>query len=479
MKLKELPVPAPAPAENLKVREIHFHSKKVKPGDLFVAIRGNEADGHDFMTDAVQRGAIAVVGERENSGLPVPYIRVSDSRKALARMAACFYGFPSEGHTMIGVTGTNGKTTTSHMIQHILHHSGKRCSLIGTVHHQINGIEIPAANTTPDALFLQKQLAESQDTYVVMEVSSHGINQHRTDEIAFDRAIFTNLSQEHLDYHGTMEAYFQVKKKLFAQLRSSGQAVICTFSPWGRRLAAELTAAGISVTTVGETPDDTIRIQPIETGGITIREGSSVHTLSLPLPGAYNARNAAAAYGTVRTLGIPATGALRALESFPGVPGRFEVFHDPGGTRFVIDYAHTPDGLAQFLKTLRSRAKGRIFHVFGFRGDRDPCKRGELLAISSRFSDRIHLTRDKYGKMSPQEMKKEMERLAKTWGKGKVTIIEDRSLAIEKALEAAGPEDWIAITGKGPEPYDQPCTFPVQSDPEAVRWLLKREQEKV
>ncbi|PTX58474.1 UDP-N-acetylmuramoylalanyl-D-glutamate--2,6-diaminopimelate ligase [Melghirimyces profundicolus] len=483
MKLKDvfhpLPVSVPASAGDRSIRGIHFHSAKIQPGDLFVAIRGNEVDGHDFIMDAVRAGAVAVAGEKEVPDLPVPYIRVPDGRRALAHLAARFYGQPSDRHTVVGVTGTNGKTTTSHMLHHILRENGSSCTLIGTIHHRINGVEIPAANTTPDALSLQKWLAESRDPWVVMEVSSHGIVQHRTDRIGFDCAVFTNLSREHLDYHGNMEAYFQAKKRLFSQLKPSGTAVVCTFTDWGRKLAGQLVSEGLSVRTVGETPEDDIRIEPTDRGRLDLREGGTVRTLSLPLPGKYNARNAAAAYCAATSLGVEADRAVRALEQFPGIPGRFERFSHPSGVNLVVDYAHTPDGLYEFLNTIRSRCNGQLFHVFGFRGDRDPSKRGELLSVSSRISDRVILTRDKLGKTPWNEMKEEMKRIARRYGRGKVTLVEDRSLAIRQALEEARPGDWITITGKGPEPYDDPCTLPVHSDLEAVRWLMKREHLKV
>ena len=224
----------------IDITGIQFHSQKVLPGSIFVAIRGNLTDGHDYIKNAIEAGAAAIIGEKHIEGLAVPYYRVENARKVLADVSASYYGYPSKKHKIIGITGTNGKTTTAFMLWHILHHAGISASLLSTVSTMINGKETDSTSTTPDALKLQEALSQSDDEYVVMEVSSHGIDQQRVRGIDFDVAIFTNLSHEHLDYHKDMQSYYGTKRSMFEQVKEDGYTVVNTDCPWGRQLYEDI-----------------------------------------------------------------------------------------------------------------------------------------------------------------------------------------------------------------------------------------------
>ncbi|WP_036581947.1 UDP-N-acetylmuramoyl-L-alanyl-D-glutamate--2,6-diaminopimelate ligase [Paenibacillus darwinianus] len=456
---------------------IQFHSGKVNKGDLFVAIPGLATDGHDYIEDAIHSGAAAVVGEKDLHGLPVPYFRVSNARLALARLANAFYDQPSGRHTMIGITGTNGKTTTSYLLRYILESAGITCTLIGTVGHRINGVDMPSTQTTPDALQLQQWLNQSRDQAVIMEVSSHGIDQDRVGATKFDYAVFTNLSYDHLNYHKTMGEYFQTKARLFGLLKEQGEAVINSGCEWGARLIDQLTTLEKNVHTFGESIRDDVEFVRVISEfpfRFVIREGSEHHEIAMPIPGVYNAWNAAAAWLTARRIGVDASVIKEAIATFPGVAGRFEIYRHPAGARFVVDYAHTPDGFQQFLRTLHSLKPKRIIHVFGFRGNGDPSKRGLMLEISQAWSDLIILTLDNLSGMDGNLLLEETAKLADRYGGERIVVIKDRTKAIEYAWQEAGPDDWVAVTGKGHETYDQSFAFPSVTDRETIQYLSNR-----
>lgn len=464
-------------AFEMKISGIQFHSGKVKKGDLFVAIPGLTTDGHEYIADAVLSGAAAVVGEKELSGLPVPYYRVSNARLALARLADAFYGHPSGRHTMIGITGTNGKTTTSYLLRYILESAGITCTLIGTVSNRINGIELPSTQTTPDALQLQQLLDQSRDRAVIMEVSSHGIDQERIGATRFDYAVFTNLSHDHLNYHKTMDDYFKAKARLFGQLKEQGEAVINSHCEWGARLIDQLLALDKNVQAFGESEWNELELVRVISEfplKFVIREGGEHHEITLPLPGVYNAWNAAAAWLTARRMGVEPFTIKQALQTFPGVPGRFEIYRHPAGARFIVDYAHTPDGFQQFLRTLSTLQPKRIIHVFGFRGNGDPSKRGQMLEISTAWSDLIILTLDNLAGVEADHLLEEMGILADRYGRDRIVLIQDRTKAIEYAWQQAGADDVVAITGKGHEAYERNFALPAASDRETVQYLMDR-----
>ncbi|WP_410511249.1 UDP-N-acetylmuramoyl-L-alanyl-D-glutamate--2,6-diaminopimelate ligase [Paenibacillus sp. BR2-3] len=469
-------VPDSTSTPDIHIPGIQFHSGKVKQGDLFVAIPGKNLDGHTYIKEAIKAGAAAVVGEMHMSDLEVPYFRVSNARLALAQIASLFYNHPSRRHIMVGITGTNGKTTTAHMLRHILETAGVSCTLIGSVCQQINGEEIQSTQTTPDALQLQQWLDYSHDQVVIMEVSSHGIDQERIGAIGYDFTVFTNLTHDHLDYHHTLEEYFETKARLFKQMKSYGEAIVSSGCEWGKRLSDQLLTEGSPVHTFGEATLDQLQItrvisaSPLE---FDIQNGQENYTVSLPLSGVYNAWNASAAWLTARRMGVNPLTIQKALETFPGVPGRFEMYKHPRGAECIIDYAHTPDGLLQFLKTVRGLTDQRIIHIFGFRGNGDQSKRQPMFDISTGLSDLIILTLDDLKGAIADELLTELREMASPYGLDTCVVIEDRTKAIEFAWELARSGDIVVITGKGTEAYDQSFALPCTSDRETIKYLIR------
>lgn len=458
------------PVSNLDIEGISTNSSKVQPNNIFVAIKGYRVDGHDFIRDAIRAGAQIVIGEQDITELSVPYIKVENSRLALAQLACEFYGNPSRNKKLIGITGTNGKTTTSYMLKHILETTGKSCSLFGTVINVVNGQSSPSINTTPDALELNKHLASSEDEYIIMEVSSHGLSQYRVNGVEFDFCLFTNLDQDHLDYHRDMEEYFSVKASLFEQMKPEGSAIINHYCSWGQKLAEQLNAKNRTFHVIGEKQYHDLQINQLKSGNSIITyENNANMDLKLNILGKHNILNAAMAFLTASKLGLPSEEILQALEKFPGVPGRFEMFQHPNGATVVVDYAHTADAFNHCLQTAKEEGANRIFHIFGFRGNRDISKRGGMVNISKEISDVHILTFDDLNDISYEEM----EEALKVINEGG-HIIPDRTLAIKQAIEHAHPGDWICITGKGAEEYQQEFKLPTTSDIETVQFLFEQ-----
>ncbi|OLO29040.1 UDP-N-acetylmuramoyl-L-alanyl-D-glutamate--2,6-diaminopimelate ligase [Alkalihalophilus pseudofirmus] len=461
----------PEDIPDINISGLHFHSQKIKKGFVFIAISGYETDGHQFIEDAIKSGAVAIIGEKKWSNPTIPYFRVKNSRNSLSKLAQCFYGTHTTNKTFIGITGTNGKTTTSYMLRHILESAGIRCSLVGTVANIINGEQLPPSNTTPDPLTLHELIHKSEDEIIILEVSSHGLNQGRVDDIPFDYALFTNLSHDHLDYHGSIYNYFEVKAQLFNKLSPQGEAIISNYCDWSRRLLDRLTIEQKNVFSVGYDEIDHMNLANVNVEFSTefdLKEGNYEYKVTLPLSGLHNAQNASLSFMVARRLGIHATQVIDALNSFPGVPGRFETYNHVNGATCVIDYAHTPDALTHSLQTLVKKGAKRIIHIFGFRGNGDRSKRKEMVEISSKYSDLFILTLDDLNGMDSQQMVDELHHLQKVYGNGKGTVVEDRTIAIQAALEQAEEGDWILVTGKGPEFYKQVFHYPTFSDKETI-----------
>ncbi|RFU70974.1 UDP-N-acetylmuramoyl-L-alanyl-D-glutamate--2,6-diaminopimelate ligase [Peribacillus saganii] len=459
---------------NRLISGIEINSQKVREGYIFVAINGYSTDGHNFINDAIEKGASLIIGEKKLNP-PVPYIKVNDSRKAAAKLASTFYGNPSRKHKIIGITGTNGKTTVSYMLRHILNSAGLSCSLLGTVSYIINGEHHQSTHTTPDAVQLQKLLAESNDEFVVLEISSHALEQSRVENLEVDLALFTNLSHEHLDYHHSMENYFASKSKLFQYLKQDGKAVINRLDVWGEKLARRLKEELANVITVGRLKDDHLVIDKINVKNKTecsLLDHEGNYSMSLPFPGEHNVYNASMAFATAKQLGIPAVNIIQALESFPGVPGRFEMFPHPAGATFVVDYAHTEDAIEYCLKTAKNLGAEQVTHIFGFRGDRDTTKREHMVQASARNSDRRILTLDDLNGVPQEEMIEQLEALCRVIDSENSEIIYDRTLAIRKAWKTASPGEWVLVTGKGREPYKQAFTLPSLSDKDTLSFLF-------
>lgn len=465
------------PLPDINTEGISINSSHVRKQEVFVAIPGYSVDGHDFIEDAIEAGASVIVGEKNISNLSVPYIQVSNSRLTLAKMACQFYGNPSREKIVIGITGTNGKTTTAFMLKYILEKSGRTCSIFGTVNNVVNGQVLSSQNTTPDALELQRQLALSRDEIVIMEVSSHGLAQYRVEGIEFDYCLFTNLDHDHLDYHHDMDECFSVKARLFDQLKPNGKAIINHYNSWGRKLINRLKVKNKGIFILGNESHHHLRIEQSKSdASALIVEGDQCHELNLKILGYHNILNASMAFLTARKIGLSSSQIIQALALFPGVPGRYEIMRYPNGATIVIDYAHTADAIFHSLQTAREYGANRIIHIFGFRGTRDKAKRVEMVKVSSELSDGTILTMDDLNLESFEEMLVTLKNLHIKYCK-KGMVIPDRTLAIQSALQIGKKEDWVIITGKGPESYKQTFVMPTTSDKETVQYIQKEDME--
>ena len=436
-------------------------SRKVGPNGLFVALRGAQTDGHLFLDKAVQNGAIAILVEAtpdeavrtRAAASGVVLLQVSDTHAAWAELAAAFYGDPSHDLALVGVTGTNGKSTTTWLIHHLVTALGEKAGLIGTIAYRIGDRALPASHTTPDALDLQRmlrQMAEAGCTTCAMEVSSHALDQQRTRAIRFDVGVFTNLTQDHLDYHPTFDAYRDAKKKLFDGLPTDATALLNHDDLHSTQVAAD-TAAQVVRYGLGTGADLRGEILANELAGLHLRiEGQARR---FRLVGRFNAYNLLAAYGAGRALGYPGDRVLDALAQAPPVPGRFEQIAFEDGPTVVVDYAHTPDALDNVLQTIRATiGKGHtLWCVFGCGGDRDRTKRPQMGHIAEGSADRVIVTSDNPRTEPPQAIMDDIRAgfrhpEAARW-------IVDRQAAIEAAAEAAAPGDVVLIAGKGHETY--------------------------
>jgi UDP-N-acetylmuramoyl-L-alanyl-D-glutamate--2,6-diaminopimelate ligase len=468
MKLKQIIADVGiADAEDVVDREISgiaYDSRRVTPGMLFVAIRGRNVDGHEYIKTAIKRGAAAVICQSDApTHSPLGALSVPNTRVALARTAAAFYDHPSSKLEVVGVTGTNGKTTVSFMLKHILETVGRKTGLLGTVRYEIGERMIPAQRTTPEALEIQqmmRQMMRANCVDCVMEVSSHGLEQNRVDQVEFDVAIFTNLTPEHLDYHGGMEPYFAAKRKLFESLRSgpkTGSAVINVDDPYGVRLAEEL--ADLDCLTFGRAESADLRLEEISVSAdatrFTFAASGVAHQCELPLIGRYNAMNALAAIGGALKLGVSVFDAVRALRSVATVPGRLEEVNAGQPFSVLVDYAHTEDALSNAMTTLREIADGRLLTLFGCGGNRDAKKRAAMGEVTARMADLAVLTSDNPRNESPESIADQvMVGYASVRDEGCLVEL-DRARAIEEIIRMAQPGDIVLIAGKGHETYQE------------------------
>ena len=460
----------------IDIKGIADNSRDVEKGFVFVAIKGFETDGHGFIDQAIEKGAVLVIGEQETTQLNVPYLQVENSRKTLGIMASNFYGHLSDQKIMIGITGTNGKTTTSYMLQHFLESNGMTCSVIGTIQNIINGEKMKSCNTTPSSLALHKLLTLSRDDVIIMEVSSHGLAQNRLEGIEFDYGLFLNLHHEHLDYHGSMEEYFQAKLLMFNQLKEHGTAVVNLDNEWGRKLCDILQTKGETVYTIGKSNESNLRIAEFNSLSSTMNviERNETYQLGSAMNGIHNMYNTLMAYGTSKLLGVSKEKLFDSVQHFKGVDGRFEMTKLANGATVIVDYAHTPDAIAYCLETAKLQGAERITHIFGFRGNRDASKRKHMLSISAEMSDRYILTLDDLNNVSPGDMLEVLNQLNETYGNSKGSIVPDRTLAIQQAIHESKEGDWIVITGKGHEKYQQTFHLPTDSDRETVNYIIKQ-----
>ena len=434
-------------APDVEITGLAYDSRSVKPGTLFFCVSGMCRDGHAFAPEAVAAGAVALVVERP-LGLGVPEVLVPSARAAMAPVAARFFGDPTAELDVVGVTGTNGKTTTAFLIRSLLETAGRPCGLLGTVTALVGGVEQRVVRTTPEAIDLQREfhaMLSAGDRACAMEVSSHALELHRADAIHWAAAVFTNLTQDHLDFHPSMEDYFLAKRRLF--LAAPRASIVNVDDPFGRRLAAEIPGA---LRFAIERPAD-YRATAVETdwAGARFRlRGPAVELdLRSPLPGRFNVYNVMGATVAALVLGVDADAITAAVSDARPIPGRFEPVEEGQGFAVVVDYAHTPDSLDNLLRAARELAEGRVIVVFGCGGDRDRGKRPLMGEIAARLADVTIVTSDNPRSEDPEAIIRDV--LA---GAGKAAeAIVDRREAIGSAIELAGPGDVVVIAGKGHE----------------------------
>ncbi len=440
-----------AGAAPIEITSLAYDSRSVTPGALFFCVRGGSSDGHEHAADALARGAVALVVERR-LGLGVPEVEVPSARAAMAEMAVRFYGDPSATLEVVGVTGTNGKTTSVFLLAGLFDAAGRQCGLLGTVKSVIGGREGPVIHTTPEAIDLQasfRAMLDGGDRVCAMEVSSHALAQHRVERTRFSAALFTNLTQDHLDFHDSMEAYFAAKRSLFDG--ELALRVINLDDGYGRRLLADHPGA---VTFGLSSPAAAYGARELRFG---VAGAQFVATtpdgeleLSTRLPGAFNVANVLGAVATAHSMGVPLERIADALPRIAPAPGRFQALDEGQPFTVLVDYAHTPDSLENVLRAARSLTEGRLLSVFGCGGDRDRGKRPQMGRISAALADVTLVTSDNPRSEDPAEIVAEI--LAGiTAERGEVEAIIDRRAAIARALSLARAGDVVVIAGKGHE----------------------------
>jgi len=461
------PVSAPIPAR--EVTDVTYDSRRIVPGAVFVALRGQQADGAAFAGQALDRGAIAIIAETPPpADVGAPWFVVPDARRALAVLSSAFFGAPSHELLVVGITGTNGKTTTSYLLCSVFDRAGMPCGRIGTVSYRVAGEERPAPHTTPEASDLQRLLREMVQRgcgACAMEVSSHALAQRRVDETRFAAAVFTNLTRDHLDFHRDMEDYFEAKRRLFEMLPAGAASVVNLDDPRGASLLER--ASGPVTYAIDRAAD--VRPGPLtfSLDGLKfdVRTPRGLIHISSRLVGRPNVYNILAAVATAVALDVPFSAIEQGIATLENVPGRFQVVSNPGDdVTVVVDYAHTDDALRNLLETARPLARGRIITVFGCGGDRDRSKRPLMGAVAARLSDVVVVTSDNPRSEDPMRIIDEIARGMPATPRGRngspahgaapaVLTIVDRAAAIERTVREAVPGDLVLIAGKGHERY--------------------------
>ncbi len=450
----------PLPKEDTEISGVTYDSRKVKPGFLFVCIKGFKTDGHLFAIKAVENGAAAILAEDDielHAGVPVIYC--PDTRRALARAAGNYFNHPSRSFKLIGVTGTNGKTTTTHLVKAILEQAGKKVGIMGTLYSKIDDYHLELGHTTPEAPEIESFMdicRQKNADYVVMEVSSHALFLHRVAELDFDAAVFTNLTQDHLDLHDTMEAYRDAKLILFKHL-VKGKGKFSIINADDEYAADFLAAAGTDVLSYGIKVQAGVAAKDMDvklrgTGFTAVYKDSSID-IRMKLIGLFSVYNALAAIAFALREGISAEHIVAALAGVEGVPGRFEQVQCGQDFTVVVDYAHTPDGLENILDTARAIAENRLITVFGCGGDRDRKKRPLMGEIAARYSDFTIVTSDNPRSEEPQAIINDIVPGVEKIENSRYAIIVDRKEAIRHAIHLARPGDLVVIAGKGHETY--------------------------
>jgi UDP-N-acetylmuramoyl-L-alanyl-D-glutamate--2,6-diaminopimelate ligase len=442
----------------IPISQIDYDSRKTGEGSLFIAIGGYKSDGHRFLPEAARRGAAAAIVERPDDTINIPQFRVENSRLSMARIAANFYREEISKMRLIGITGTNGKTTTSFLIKSILESAGLSCGLIGTIYYDIGGKTTKAWNTTPESADICRflyQMYNAGQSACVLEVSSHGLVLHRVSGLLFDAGVFTNLTQDHLDFHTDMEDYFQAKKILFTHLRPDGSAIINTADPYGSRLAKDITQDLIDFAPGGhETAVNAIGWQSSIKGLDFIAKTPlgpvEIHT---SLIGDFNVENILAAIAAGIAMKFDLKTIRRGIQAVGGIPGRLETFRISGDRTAVVDYSHTPDSLKKSLLVLQQLTKNHLWVIFGCGGDRDRAKRPMMGRIAGEIADRIIVTSDNPRSEDPKQIIDDI--LQGMTVDDRVYVEPDRREAIYYGLRNAEAGDTILLAGKGHEDYQE------------------------
>ena len=456
----------PLPVADREITGITCDSRKVEPGVAFVCIRGTARDGHAFAAEALEKGASVVITEVPQ-GLSAE-ITVDSTRRTWGAMCRRWFGNPAEKLHLIGVTGTNGKTTVTWLLKAALSACGEKVGLIGTIQNMIGERVLPSGHTTPDPYDLQSMLADMVAegcTYAVMEVSSHALCQDRVEGLLFDAAIFTNLTQDHLDYHGTMDEYMQAKKRLFSQAKV---AILNADDGWADKMAAGLSCPIRTFSATGAADFAAFDIVPRPDGAtFSLKTGDTTARVRFGIPGLFSVYNALATAACMLTLGFPLVGTAAALEQARGVKGRAEIVPGTGDFTVVIDYAHTPDGLENICRTLKECAAGRLITVFGCGGDRDRTKRPKMGRIAAQLSDALVVTSDNPRTEDPMSIIEEIL-VGVREENTPFQVEENRVAAIRRALTEARPGDTVLLAGKGHETYQILATGTIHLDEREV-----------
>ena len=441
----------------IDIKNFTSDSRVVAKGDLFVAVRGVNSDGHNFIIQAIQSGAKVIVCESEfqPENNTVTVIQVSNSATALAEIASNFYNRPAENITIIGITGTNGKTTTATLLYNLFSKLGFACGLISTVKVMINGNEFPATHTTPDPKSLHSlfaQMVNAGCSYCFMEVSSHALDQERTFGIPFKIAVFTNLTHDHLDYHKTFPEYLKAKQKLFNQLDNQAIAILNADDVNGRIMAQNFSGQKVYYSLKKDT---NVKAKILENSLFGLQLNIGGEEVWFNLTGTFNAYNILAVYAVAINLGLPSKEILVALSKTEGATGRFEAFRFEGGITVIIDYAHTPDALVNVLKTLRSLTQGNIIAIVGCGGDRDREKRPVMARIAVEYASIVIFTSDNPRNEEPSAILMEMEIGVPVRQKKKYLVVENRKEAIAVGARLVHEGDVLLVAGKGHEEYQE------------------------
>ena len=454
------------------VESIAYDSRRVQRNGMFVALRGEKSDGHQFIGQAIEKGASVIVAEREGSHPRATFLVVENTRAALADLSAAFYRYPARKLKLAAVTGTNGKTTTTFLTKHICEAAGLRCGLIGTVRYEIGERVLPAIRTTPESLDLVELLAQIRDAgcrAAAMEVSSHALAQDRTRGLEWNVAVFTNLTQDHLDFHGTMMSYFDAKAKLFTQLgaqqkKRKPMAVVNIDDRYGEQLLDKIDK-NVAVITYGRGARADFRASNprVEFSGTSyqLEAGGKSYLVRVPLIGRFNVLNSVAALAAANALGISLRDAVLSIGKSSQIPGRLELVPAKRQFQVFVDYAHTPDALRNVLRTLRELEPHRLIAVFGCGGDRDRQKRPMMGDIVDQYADYAIITSDNPRTEDPNAILAEIE---KGFRSSRYEKIVDRTEAIGRAVALAQPRDIVLIAGKGHENYQEFADYTVPFD---------------